>query len=181
MGAKKNGNIFEATNILKVFNFLSKNPGKEFVSSEIQKATSISRSGVYVALQELIRAKLASKYNRGKISIYSIIYNDPVVKQFKVLKTMVRIRPIVEKLKETSKKIVLYGSTSRGEDYPGSDIDIFVLSKDPEQTQEILISVKLKEKLQAIIKTPSEFAEFKEKEKVFCFEVEQGIVLWVDE
>jgi len=73
---------------------------------------------------------------------------------------------------------VLYGSYSRGENDPASDIDLFILSKDPEATKDALSSLKTKQKLQTVIKTATEMASFKESEKVFMQEVERGIVLW---
>lgn len=171
-------NIFNATNFLKILSFMVDNPGREFLGSEIQKATSISRAGVYLALRELIKQKLVVKTLKGKFLIYSIAYENPVVKQFKVLKNILFLQSIVLKLKSSAKKIVLYGSVSRGEDSPDSDIDLFVLSKEPHDTKGIFLSVKLKRKIQAVVKSPSEWTEFKDKEKVFYGEVNRGITLF---
>ena len=110
--------IFGATNSLKVLSYLAEHPGKEFLCSEIQKATAISRAGVYIALGELSRQNLTSKTKRGKLLFYSIVYDDSAIKQFKVLKNILALRPLVSKLKPLSKKIILYGSTSRGENDP---------------------------------------------------------------
>jgi len=77
MGKKNNKtvDIFGATNSLKVLSYLSENPGKEFLCSEIQKAASISRAGVYLALGELSRQNLVSKSKKGKLLFYSINKN----------------------------------------------------------------------------------------------------------
>jgi hypothetical protein len=61
---------------------------------------------------------------------------------------------------------------------PSSDIDFFILSKDPQATQDTISSIKTKQKLQAVIKSASELTSFMESEKVFMHEVERGIVLW---
>jgi predicted nucleotidyltransferase len=178
MKKKKTNGIFSVTNSQKVLDFLASNPGKEFFSSEIQKATSISRAGVYFALKELSKEGLVSKRKKGRIIFYSVTYNDSAIKQFKVLQSVLMLRPLVSKIKSLSKRVVLYGSTSRGEDDPSSDIDLFILSKDPEETERIISSLKTKRKLQTVIKTPSELADFKKDEKVYYNEVERGIVLW---
>jgi len=178
---KKNNkalDIFGATNSLKVLSFLAQNPGKEFLNSEIQKATLASRAGVYFVLKELVRQGLVSQERRGKVIFYHIAYEDAVIKQFKVLKNVLALRSIVSKLEPSSRKITLYGSHSRGENDPSSDIDLFILSKDPEATKDVISSIKTKQKLQAVIKTSTELANFKESEKVFIQEVERGIVLW---
>ncbi len=177
---KKNisSNIFSATNTLKILSFLVENLGKEFLGSEIQKATAISRAGVYIALRDLISYGLAIKIQKGKFLLYTVAYDNPIVRQFKVLNNILLLKPVISKLKFSSKKIILYGSASRGEDYSESDIDLFLLSKDPEVTKSILPTLKIKRKIQAVVKSPSELADLKEKDKVFYKEVERGIVLW---
>jgi len=175
---KGKNSIFNVTNSQKVLDFLASNPGKDFLASEIKKATSISRSGVYFSLKELAQEKLVSKNKKGNIVLYSITYNNTAVKQFKILQNVLMLRSLVSKLRFSSKKILLYGSFSRGENSPTSDIDLFILSKDPEETRKIISSIKTRQKIQAIIKTPSEFADFKRSEKVYYAEVERGIILW---
>jgi len=180
MGKKvnKTKDIFSATNLLKVLSYLSEHPGKEFLNSEIQKATSASRAGVYFALKELMRQGFVLQERRGKVIFYRIVYDDPVIKQFKILKNVLALRSIVSELKASCYKIILYGSYSRGENDTSSDIDLFILSKDPQTTKDILSSIKSKQKIQAVIKSASELASFKESEKVFMQEVERGILLW---
>ena len=178
MKKKNNGDIFNTTNTLKILSFLVKHPGKELLGSEIQKATSISRAGVYIALRELIKQKLVSKTRKGKILMYSVLYDEPVIKQFKVMRNTQFLKPLVEKLKGSSKKIILYGSVSRGEDDPKSDIDLFILAKDPAAVKGIISGLKTKRKIQSVIKSPSELADFKDKEKVYYDEVSRGITLW---
>jgi len=170
--------IFGATNSLKVLSYLAEHPGTEFLCGEIQKAISISRAGVYIALGELVRQNLVSKARKGKLLFYSIIYDDSAIKQFKVLKNVLALRPLVAKLKPLSIKIILYGSTGRGESDPTSDIDLFILSQDPEAAKKAVSSLKTKQKIQFVIKTPSELPDFERREKVYYAEVDRGITLW---
>ncbi|MCX5782803.1 MAG: nucleotidyltransferase domain-containing protein [Elusimicrobia bacterium] len=177
---KKNSlaNIFSATNPLKILSFLSDNPGKEFLGSEIKKATSMSRAGVYITLRDLIELNLVHKNQKGKILMYSVVFTNPIIKQFKVLKNIVNLEKAVQKLKNISRKIILFGSSSRGEDYSDSDLDVFILAKDTEAAKAILSTIKNGRKIQAVIKTPAEFSGFQETEKVFHSEIERGITLW---
>ena len=66
--------IFGATNSLKVLSYLAENLGKEFLGGQVQKATSISRAGLYIALGELARQNLISK--EGKEFNQGIAYLD---------------------------------------------------------------------------------------------------------
>jgi predicted nucleotidyltransferase len=178
MKNSKTIDIFGATNSLKVLSFLAENLGKEFLCGQIQKAVSISRAGLYIALGELTRQHLVSKTKKGNLLFYSIIYDDSAIKQFKVLKNVLALRSLVSKLKPISKKIVLYGSTSRGENAPSSDVDLFILSNEPGAIEKVMASIKTKQKIQSVIKTPSELADFKDKEKTYYAEVDRGITLW---
>jgi predicted nucleotidyltransferase len=175
---KNNPDIFSSTNTLRILSFMMENPGKEFLGSEIQKATRLSRAGIYIALRELIKLRLVRNIKKGKFLIYAVVYDDPVVKQFKVLKNVQALTPMIGKLKPVSDRVVLYGSSSRGEDDHSSDIDLFVLSKDPESVQRIVAGFKTKRAIQAVIKSPSELPEFKEKENVYFQEVDRGIIMW---
>ena len=123
---------------------------------------------------------LRGSEKKGNQLFYSIIYDDSAIKQFKVLKNVLALRLLVSKLKPLSKKIILYGSTSRGENDPSSDIDLFILSNDPEVVKKAIASLKTKQKIQSVIKTPSEVASFRDKEKTYYAEVDRGITLWED-
>ena len=178
MEKSKSIDIFTATNSLKVLSYLTQYPGKEFLNSEIQKETLASRAGVYLTLKELVRQGLVAQERRGRLIFYRIIYDDVAIRQFKILKNVIALRAVVSKLKPSSRKIMLYGSYSRGENDPSSDIDLFILSKDPQATKDTISSIKSRQKIQAVVKTSAEFINFKESEKVFMQEVERGIVLW---
>ncbi|MBU1125495.1 MAG: nucleotidyltransferase domain-containing protein [Candidatus Omnitrophica bacterium] len=176
---KKNGNnLFSSTNTQKILSFLVDNPSKEFLAKEIQKAAAISKAGVYVAILELVKQGLVFKKGKGRSLLYSLNYEEPLIKQFKAFKNVLLLRTVLSKLKNVSKKIILYGSASRGEDTGGSDIDLFIVSREPLVVKEILASLKTKRKLQAVVKTPTGIAEFKIKEHVYWEEVARGIVLW---
>lgn len=178
MKTKKNIDIFSATNSLKLLSCLADHPEKEFSGSELQKFTGISRGGVYLVLHGLKKQNLISVTKRGRFLFYSFAYDEPVTKQFKLLRNVLLLRSLIAKLRPSSRKIVLFGSYSRGENDSTSDIDLFIVSQDPQENKDVISSFKTKQKIQAVIKTAAELANFKEKEKTFMQEVERGIVLW---
>jgi len=171
-------NIFCSTNSLKVLSFLAKKPGEEFISSEIQRATLISRAGAYLALQDLIKERLAIKSERGRFHLYSVNYDNPIVRQFKTLLNTLLLEPIIFKIRPLAVRIILFGSASRGEDTFSSDMDLFIISKDPEKIKELFSSFKSERRIQPIILSPAELPDFKDKEKIFLEEIERGIILW---
>jgi len=169
---------FKATNALKVLSFLAKNPGQEFLSSEIQKAVSISRAGAYLALQNLRKERLIIKAAKGRFHLYSVNYENPLVRQFKVMMNVMILEHLILKIQPLSVRIILFGSAGRGEDTASSDIDLFILSRDSETVRESLTSFKAERKIKPIILAPAEWPDFRERERVFFEEIERGIVLW---
>lgn len=170
--------ILISTNTLKVLSFLAENTGGDFTASELLKHVSVSKSGIYLALEELQNLRIINKLQRGKFILYSAKYEDPFIKQFKVLQNITALRPLLSKIEPLSIKIALFGSASRGEDRHESDIDLFILTATPQLIKKMISSTKLGRKIQAIIKTPAEFADLKESDRIFFHEIENGISLW---
>jgi len=170
--------ILLSTNTLVVLSFLAENTGSDFTAGEILGQVSVSKSGLYLALDELQNMNIINKSQRGKFILYSAKYEDPFIKHFKVLQNITILRPLLSKLEPLTIKIVLFGSASRGEDHHDSDIDLFILTTTPQLIQKAISSVKLGRKIQAIIKTPTEFADLKGSDRTFFHEIENGITLW---
>lgn len=170
--------VLIATNQQKVLDFLIQHPGNEFLEKEIQKATKISKAGVNFVLRDLVKIELVKKQKRGKISFYSIAFDHPIVKQLKVLKTLVDLEPLMKKIKKLSKKIILYGSRSRGEDTSESDIDLFIVTNNYNLVSEAMKKNKLSKRIKLIIRSPLEYVEIENTDPTFYKEVEQGMTLW---
>ena len=181
MSGKATIDIFLPSNSLKVLSFLADNPGREYLSSEILGSTSMSRAGVYLALQELVGKGLADKIERGRFHLYSADHAHPLVKQFKVLKNTVILEPLLSRLRPETIKVILFGSASRGEDSSSGDIDIFILTRDPETIRELITSFSIGRKIQPIIIAPTQLFDFREKNTVFWGEIDRGIVLWEEQ
>jgi predicted nucleotidyltransferase len=173
--------LFLPSNSLRVLSFLADNPGQEFLGSEIQGATSLSRAGVYLALQELVARGLANKTERGRFHLYSVDPAHPLVKQFKVLKNVVLLEPVLSRLRPSSIKVILFGSASRGEDSASSDRDIFVLTRDPETIRELITSFSCGRKIQSVVVAPAQWPDFRAKNAIFWGEIDRGIVLWEEQ
>lgn len=181
MSDKTTIDIFLPSNSLRVLAFMVDNPNQEFLGSEIQDATSLSRAGVYLALQQLTARGLAYKRERGRFHLYSIDHADPLMKQFKVLKNTVLLEPLLRRLRLSSIKVILFGSASRGEDLSSSDIDIFILTRDPETIREFITSFSIGKKIQPVIIVPAQWPDFRAKNAIFWGEIDRGIVLWEEQ
>lgn len=178
MRHEKDEDIIIFSNAQRVFSFLAEDSRREFLASEIQKAADLSKAGVYRALDELVRRGLVQKQERGRFVLYSAVADDCVVRQFKVLKTVVSLKKLVRKLRAFSRKIVLFGSAARGEDYKDSDLDLLIVAKDPEAAQKAVSNFKSGRKIQPVIKTSVQLSQMEAGSQEFLSEINSGIVLW---
>jgi predicted nucleotidyltransferase len=178
MITKNEPSILQSTNTFKVLAFLAENTGRDFTTGEILQNITVSKAGVYLALGELLRLGVINRAQRGKFTLYSAKYDDPFIRQFKVLQIIMSFRPLVSRLKPFAKRIVLFGSTGRGEDRKDSDIDLFILAMNPVSVNRVLSSKIFGRKIQAIVKTPAEYSGLKNTDGVFFNEIERGVTLW---
>lgn len=172
-------NMFQSSNILKILTYIVERPGQEVLPGDILKSTGLSRVGIYLAINQLIEHNLITKKQHGRFVTYISNYSNPVVKQYKILINIVKLTPLLQKVYSHAKKVILFGSTSRGEDYPDSDIDLMVITNELNQSRDILPKYYFKRKINVVYTTPSEYIALEGKKgTTFGKEVDRGIVLW---
>lgn len=162
----------------KIIDFLLDNVGEQLYLTQITRGTGVSGSTVHQILEKARKDGLIQKEKLGNLSLYFLNPLDPVVKQMKVLRTTELLKPLIERCRDFSQKIILYGSGARGEDRKESDIDLFFLTGEPEEVRRIIAKQDFKRKIQAIIKNSAEWAELKEKDHFFYEEIKNGLNLW---
>jgi predicted nucleotidyltransferase len=170
--------ILVATNPQRILDFLVRNPDKEFLSREIQKATKTSKAGTNFSLKDLVKAKFVKREKRGKFYLYSIDSTSPVVKQLKILKTVIFLSSLIKEIRNSANKIILYGSKSRGEDTEDSDIDLFIVTNSPKEIQRVIKERSIGKKIQLTMRTPLKYVEMETTDPTFYKEIERGIILW---
>lgn len=169
--------VFYTTCQQRVFYFLLAHPGQKYYDREISRLIKAGRASTNYALHNLIDVGLVKREKKGRMYFYYVSPEDPIIKQLKVTQNLIDIRPLVEKLKAVSLKIVLYGSSATGANHVGSDIDLFILTRDIKKASDIVYKSHLKEKLQHVITTPQDFIKLKKGNPVFYKEVSSGIIL----
>jgi predicted nucleotidyltransferase len=173
--------VIESSAKTAVLIFLSENPERSFTGAELAKKAGKSRMSVFLVLKTLSKEGAVKRESRGGAYLYRINAGNPSVKQFKVLKNVIELEPFLEQLKKHAKKIVLFGSLSRGEDTADSDVDLLVVTNSVDEGKEQVKQIKAGRKIEAVFFTPSGLADLKEKEKVFYGEIERGLTLWEGE
>jgi len=173
----KKKDILIVTTVQKILHFLIDHPIRDFLESEIQKATKISKSGVNYALRALVITDFLFRSKRGKAFFYTLNHKNLIVKQLKIIETINHLNGLLKKLKPLASKIILFGSSSRGENTPDSDIDLLIISHSKGFVQEQIKTLKSNREIQTVIFSNIEFLEKKKNDPIFYDQVNKGIVL----
>ena len=169
--------IYYSTSVQKVLYFLLLHPEERFYDREVSRLTKVGRAATNYSLRTLIDTGLVAREKRGRMYFYYVTLDDPIIRQLKITQNLIYLRPLVEKLKEVSLKIVLYGSSSTGTNHAESDIDLFVLSREPKSVKDLIYKSPFKKKLQYVANNPQEFIGLKKANPVFHKQVSSGIIL----
>ena len=174
-------NILLSTAAQQIWDFLCRHPQEAFFSAEVANRTLLSNGGVNQILRTMTQQGLLQTEKKGRMIFYRVYSKSPLIKQFKILRSVTLAEELIKKIKLFAEKIILFGSCARGEDTPESDFDIFVVSREKDKIGKLVIPQKEGRKVQWIIKTPQEFIVLGKKEPVFYEEIQRGIILWEKE
>jgi predicted nucleotidyltransferase len=179
---RKSEHMFEKVNItplgLQILTFLARNPDKQFYIREIAKIMNKSVGGTHKTLKSLKEMNFIKENKSGKNIYYQINQMNPSIKNFKIFMTINELTTLVNKLKEISEKIILFGSCANGEDNDKSDIDLFVLTNEKGKVNKKILNTKFNRKIQAVVVNTGDLMKIKEKDKGFYQEINKGITLW---
>ena len=167
----------------KVLSCLAKFSDQEFYERQIARKIGIAYGSANRALNDLHSTGAIKRRQEGKMYFYSVDLPNAAITEFKKLINMMLIEPLIEELKNTTSKIVLYGSCAQGSDTSQSDLDLFIVSDDRERVMRAIDSFSFPRgfediHIQPVIKSPVELLEVRESEQAFLGEVELGIILW---
>ncbi len=165
-------------NCQKIIIFLGDYPERKFFSKEIAEKLNISLGGTHNALKHLVKEKIVGIEQRGNMKFYQIDDENIFVKQLKTALIVEKLLPLVNKIKQDCKEIVLFGSAARGEQTANSDVDLFILTHNPEDIKNDIVKYRGKIMISPIIKTPNQWSELEIKEPEFYNEIKQGIKLF---
>jgi predicted nucleotidyltransferase len=162
----------------KIIKLLADYPEREFYAQEIARIVKCSKASASGILKLLTKKKIAFRKVRGHMKFYQINQRSPRVKKLKIDWVLEKINSLLPKLEKFSKKIILFGSASRGEQTHDSDIDLFIISDDKDNIRAALNKISRELRVKAIVKTAGEWSEMEIKEPEFYREIKSGITLY---
>jgi len=161
-----------------VLAFLCDHPNDSYYSNQIAKKVNLSKGGASQTLRLLTKEHLLTLEKKGKMTFYQIDASSPIIRQFKVFRTILLLDSLNKKIQSIANKAVLFGSCADGTNTFDSDIDILVVSNQKNEINDLFSKYKSKQKIQLILKSPQEYMSLEKKEPVFFTEIEKGTVLW---
>ncbi len=180
MGAKLG---FITPTVMQVFEFFLEDSMKEYHEREVVRRTGVSKGSANKILKLLTGFDFLTREEKGRLVIYRLNQNEAAVKQFKILINTFTLKPLTDKLKEDSKRIVLYGSCAQGTDTKESDIDLLVVTDKKEVIGKIIskFNQKNQRKIAPITVNMNEYVRLKTIDKPLYENIERGITLWETE
>jgi predicted nucleotidyltransferase len=163
--------MFEKYAFAGILRIFLEEPYKEYHLREIARKTGRSASVAKSALDELAGEGLLVKTRNANLVVFKANTENIVFRHMKVVHSLRRIMGsglvafLERELKAQS--ITLYGGVSRGEDDPGSDIDLLVISKSKKKPDAAAYEKGLKREICVISYTPQEWAKKTAEDKPF--------------
>lgn len=165
---------------------------------ELARLVGYSHNATRSALEDLERNGLVIQRQAGRANLYSIdqdniIFTDILTSAFRIEDGLLdKVAGIVKKrVGNGLSSIVIFGSVARGEEGPGSDIDMVVVFKDgtdlPEKEDKVHDAAlevvrRFGNQLSPILLTESELEKKKRSKKGLWWEIAQtGVVLKPDQ
>lgn len=132
---------------LNLLNAWKSNPFSEFSISEIMKILKKNtKTWVFTALKELVKAKILNSKRKGNLDIYSLNTTNPLTIRFlNYLEAQENINfpkldlisEIIEKIPIKDYSLIVFGSYANNKQNSKSDIDICILIDDKETEKRI--------------------------------------------
>lgn len=131
-----------------------------------------------MALRKLAENKIINCKKVGRTSLYQADGKNNLIREIKILLNVLRLEPLINKLKSESIKIILFGSFASGTNNKDSDIDLFVLANNANGVRKIINNSEFAEKVQIILKTPAEMIKINKNKPLLFQEIEKGKVMY---
>ena len=174
---------FITPTFITVFELFLLDPMQEYHEREVMRMTKVSKGSANKILRLLADLGFLTREKRGRMVFYKLNLTEAVVRQFKTVVTVYALKELMNRIKDESRRIILFGSCAQGTDTSDSDIDLFVLT-----SAKNLVRRKVREfnrvsdrKIVPIVVDTNEFTKLKREDKPLYENVERGIVLWEKE
>jgi len=157
---------------LKVLEYFLRNPTKRIHAAELIRKVKVSKKSLFDSLPYLEEKGYLVSERIGRSIRYSLIRENMIVKQLKMLLNILTIEQVVQKIKQDAQMVFLFGSAARGENVEESDLDVLIISD--VSRGKILKKIKSQiPNVKPLVFTPLEYARLSRTDKPFYKRIEQ--------
>lgn len=173
-------NINYTAATLAVLEALAKDPESSLHTRKVAEKARVSVGAASMILRTLEGSHLVEVEDKGSMKFYRINLQNPLSREFKILFNVRDLTDLVESLKENAVRIVLFGSCAEGTDTRDSDVDLFILTQEPQVVRGILrrFGKRFARNLSPIIADPEGLARLRRRDKPLYDNIARGKVLW---
>jgi len=174
---------FITPTVMRILEFFFLNPVREFHERELMRRVKVSKGSANKILRQLADHGFLERRKMGRMVFYRLAMGNPVVRQFKVLSNVYSLKILLDRIKQDTKKVILFGSCADGKDVGESDIDLFVLTsnKSTVRSEVSRFNRSSNRKVVPIIVDANEFVKLKKDDEPLYERIQRGIVLWETE
>ena len=171
---------FITPTLLAVLDLFLSRPMREFYEREVMKSTGVSKGSANKILRLLADKQFLTRERKGRMVFYKLSIEDPVAKQFKVLVNIYSLKELLARLRQYTRRIVIFGSCAQGTDTEQSDIDLFVLTTEAKPVREAISKFNrtIERKVAPIVASANELSSLKKNDRGLYENIERGITLW---
>ncbi len=162
---------------------LAEDPMREFYQREIAQEAKVSLGSANKLLKDLEEREMVTLDRRGKMFFYRINLKNPVARQFKILFNVMLLDELVKQLRDSCKRVILFGSCAEGADAKESDMDVFVLTQKKETIIQTINKYerKINRRIAPVVLSSIEWARMRRKDRPLYDNISKGIILWQEE
>jgi len=159
--------------------FLGRHYRESFYVREIANTLSVSTGSASGHLRALLEMDLVTSERRGRTLLYRANISHPVVREVKILSTLLELSPFLRALKATVSRVLLFGSCAEGEDTFESDIDLLIVTANRAMVLPILSDYEddISRKLSPIIISKEEVAQLRLTDSPLYERIARGKIL----
>ena len=92
----------------------------------------------------------------GEDAGFGAVAGHPLLKAFRVFENQLMLQTLVQSIRSECRQIILFGSCATGEDMIDSDIDLFVLTDEPDTIREKMKQYECERELNPVVVDPAD-------------------------
>lgn len=174
---------FMTPKLMVVFQLFLSDPMQEYHEREVVRRSGVSKGSANKLLRLLASLGFLTRERKGRMVFYKLNGREAVVRQFKITANVYALKKLTDRMKEESRRVVLFGSCAQGTDVKDGDIDLFVLTSAKDSVRRLVSEFNRsgERKIVPIIVDANEFVKLKREDRPLYENVRKGIVLWEKE